>query len=289
MLSWEGRESETECQREEAMVAKRAIACMSAAAACVALAGCEEGPPLGVTPEEGSAFVDGDARGVPLPSEGRRLDIEVCDPSVGGFSTGSTNPWFPMEVGRQWTYEGEEDGVPLRLLITVLGETRLVSGVTTRVIEEREWEDDALLEVSWNYYAQAHDGTICYFGEDVDIYDEDEIVHEGAWCAEEPANAPGIIMPGDPRPGMKFLMEFAPGIAEDEGKIVGSGPVTVPFGRFDRTLRVREFNPLDGDKGFKTFGAGVGLLVDGPVELTDVADGASTPGPPTISSQSCGS
>ena len=162
-----------------------------------------------------------------------------------------------MGVGQQWTYEGEEDGVPVSLLITVLDETRLIAGVTTRVIEEREWEDDELLEVSWNYFAQAGDGTICYFGEDVDIYEEeDEIVHEGAWCADESPNAPGIIMPADPRPGMKFPMESAPGIAEDEGKIVGSGPVTVPFGRFDETLRVREFNPLDGGKGFKVFGCG---------------------------------
>ena len=96
-------------------------------------------------------------------------------------------------------------------------------------------------------------------------------------------------MPADPRPGMKFPMESAPGIAEDEGTIVGIGPVTIPFGRFDETLRVREFNPLDGGKGFKTFGAGIGLLVDGPVELTDFGDGAPTPGPPTITTQACGS
>ena len=271
------------------MSAKRAIACLVTAAAWAAHAGCEEGPPLGVTPGDGSTFLAGGAPGVPTPSGNKRLGIDICDPSAGGFSTASTNPWFPMGVGQQWTYQGEEDGLPVSLLITVLDETRLVAGVITRVIEEREWEDDELLEISWNYYAQAGDGTICYFGEDVDIYEEEEIVHEGAWCAEESPNAPGIIMPADPRPGMRFPMESAPGIAEDEGKIVGIGPVTVPVGRFDETIRVREFNPLDGGKGFKVFGAGVGLLVDGPVELTDLAAGAATPGPPTITRQVCGS
>jgi hypothetical protein len=259
------------------------------AAASAALAGCEEAPPLGVALENESAFLDGDGTGAPAPSGSKELDLDVCDPSSGGFSTASANPWFPMGVGQQWTYEGEEDGVPVSLLITVLDETRLIAGVTTRVIEEREWEDDELLEVSWNYYAAAGDGTICYFGEDVDIYEEEEIVHEGAWCADESPNAPGIIMPADPRPGMKFPMESAPGIAEDEGKIVGIGPVTVPFGSFAETVRVRESNPLDGDKGFKVFGEGVGLLIDGPVELTDFGDGAPTPGPPTITQQVCGS
>jgi hypothetical protein len=271
------------------MTAIRTFACLVTAAASAALAGCEEAPPLGVNLDDGSAFLDGGETGAATPSGSKKLDLDVCDPSAGGFSTVSTNPWFPMGVGQQWTYEGEEDGVPVSLLITVLDETRLIAGVTTRVIEEREWEDDELLEVSWNYYAAAGDGTICYFGEDVDIYEEEEIVHEGAWCADESPNAPGIIMPADPRPGMKFAMESAPGIAEDEGKIVGIGPVTVPFGRFDETLRVREFNPLDGGKGFKVFGAGVGLLVDGPVELTDFGDGAPTPGPPTITTQTCGS
>jgi hypothetical protein len=271
------------------MSAKRAIARMVAAVACAALAGCENVPPLGVSADDRTAFLDGGARDAPSPSGSKKLGLDVCDPSAGGFSTASTNPYFPMEVGNQWTYEGEEDGVPVRLLITVLDETRLVAGVTTRVIEEREWEDDDLLEVSWNYYAAAGDGTICYFGEDVDIYEEDEVVHEGAWCADEPPDAPGIFMPADPRPGMKYPMEFAPGIAEDEGTIVGIGPVTVPFGRFRETIRVREFNPLDGDKGYKVFAAGTGLVIDGPVELADFGGGAPTPGPPTITTQACGS
>ncbi len=272
------------------MSAIRAIACVVTAVVYTALAGCEEAPPLGVTLDDGAAFLDGGEPGAPAPSGSKQLGLDVCDPSAGGFSPASTNPWFPMGVGQQWTHEGEEEGVPVRLLITVVDETRLIAGVTTRVIEEREWEDDELLEISWNYYAQAGDGTICYFGEDVDIYEEeDEIVHEGAWCADESPNAPGIIMPADPRPGMKFPMESAPGIAEDEGKIVGSGPVAVPFGSFPETIRLRESNPLDGDRGFKVFGEGVGLLVDGPVELTDFVDGAPTPGPPTITQQNCGS
>lgn len=269
------------------MSATRAIACLATAAVCAALTGCEESPPLGVSLNDGIGFHE--RGGAPTPSGSKKLGLGVCDPAAGGFSTASANPWFPMGIGQQWTYEGEEDGIPVRLLITVLDETRLVAGVTTRVIEEREWEDDELLEVSWNYYATAGDGTICYFGEDVDIYEEDGIDHEGAWCSEDPPNAPGIIMPADPRRGMKFPMESAPGIAEDEGQIVGIGPVTVPFGRFDETLRVREFNPLDGGKGYKVFGAGVGLVIDGPAELTDFGAGASTPGPPTIATQACGS
>lgn len=262
------------------MKSVRIIAGLWLTAAGVFLPACqEETAPLGLDLSDGTLATQAH----------KKLDLSVCSPEAGGFTTVSTNPYFPMEVGDQWSYEGEEDGVPVSLLITVLGETRLVDGVTTRVIEEREWEDEELLEVSWNYYVQAGDGTICYFGEDVDIYEEDEVIHEGAWCADEPQNAPGIFMPADPKPGMKYPMELAPGIAEDEGTIVGIGPVTVPFDAFTETIRVREFNPLDGGKGYKVFAAGTGLIVDGPLELVDFAQGAPTPGPPTITEQVCGS
>jgi hypothetical protein len=160
--------------------------------------------------------------------------------------------------------------------------------VTTQVVEERETVDGELLEVSWNYFAQAGDGTVCYFGEDVDIYEEDGISHEGAWCADEADSEPGIIMPADPRPGMRFRMELAPGVAEDEGKIVGIGPISVPFGRFTETIRIREFNPLDAGKGYKVFAAGVGMIVDGPVELIGISSTSGVPAQPIPTDQTCG-
>jgi hypothetical protein len=201
----------------------------------------------------------------------RVLDLEVCDPAAGGFTAGSTNPWFPLPSNQVWEYEGEEEGVPLELTITVLSLTEVVAGVTTRVVHEHEVEDGEVVEDSWNYFAQAADGTVCYFGEAVDIYHEDgSVTHEGAWRADDgPGFAPGIAMPADPRIGDRYQMELAPGIAEDEGRIVGTGSETVPVDTFSETLRVRESNPLDGDKGYKVYAHGVGLIVDGPVELVD--------------------
>lgn len=203
----------------------------------------------------------------------KTADQAVCSASPGSFSTTSTNPWFPIQVGYIWNYAGEEDGELVELRITVLDQTEVVGGVTTRVVEEREWVDGNLIEVSLNYFAQASDGSVCYFGEAVDIFDPEtgELAgHEGAWRADEGQNAPGIIMPGDPKPGLKFVMEVAPGIAEDEGVVVGSGPIKIGDVTYPETIRIREFNPLDGGKGFKVYARNVGLIVDGPVELVSV-------------------
>jgi hypothetical protein len=196
------------------------------------------------------------------------LSLDLCAPSAGGFTVESSNPFFPLPVGRVWVFDGDEDGVPIHLEIEVLRRTEVVAGVTTRVVEEREWEGGELIEVSHNFYAQAGDGTVCYFGEAVDIYESGKVIsHEGAWRADDPGNRPGIIMPAEPRANLRYQMEGAPGVAEDEGTIVGTGPVVVPAGRFTETIRVREFNPLDGGKGTKVFAANVGLVVDEPVVL----------------------
>lgn len=217
-----------------------------------------------------------------------KLNVALCSPSRGGFTINFTNPYFPVVVGAQSVFQGDENGDSVRLQITVLNRTRAVAGVTTRVIEEREWENGQLLEVSWNYYAQARDRTVCYLGEDVDIYQNSTIVHDGAWCGVAP-NQPGIFMPADPRSGLVFQMEVAPGIAEDEGKIVGIGPTEVPFADYAETIRVREFNPLDGGKGYKIYAAGTGLIVDGPVELTARNQTSGNPEAPLLTQQLCGS
>jgi len=198
------------------------------------------------------------------------LDIAICDAGAGGFSSTSTNPYFPFEVGSFWRYEGEDEGELLELEITALDVTEVVGGVTTRVIEEREWADGELVEVSRNYFAQAGDGTVCYFGEAVDDYEDGEIVgHEGEWRADEAGNRAGIIMPADPVPGSRYQQEDAPGIAEDEAKVVGLGPFETDFGEFEDAIRTREYNPLDEEKEYKVYAPGVGLVVDAEVELVE--------------------
>jgi hypothetical protein len=216
----------------------------------------------------------------PGPAIAAQLDPSLCAPDTNHFTTSITNPYFPLGVGQQWVFSGIDEGQTVGLQVTVLKDTQtLYSGrVTAQVVEEREWVDtdadgrvdrrEPLIEVSRNYFAQTQDGTVCYFGEAVDIYENGMVVsHEGSWRADEPGNAPGIFMPAQPKSGMSFAQEVAPGVAEDQATIVGTGTVTVPFGTFNDTIRVREVNPLDGDKGYKIYALGVGLIQDGPVSL----------------------
>jgi hypothetical protein len=212
------------------------------------------------------------------------LPLSLCDPEQNTFTTTITNPFDPLPVGQQWVYSGQEQGQTIGLRITVLNRTEnFYSGrdkVSTRVVEELEWEDgnelgvvdgdDFVIERSLNYYAQTQGGTVCYFGEDVDIFNEDgTVTHEGAWRADGAANhAPGIFMPANPTVGQTFQQEVAPGIAEDQAEIIRAGStVRVPADTFTDTITVRDFNPLDGSRGTKVYARDVGLIRDGPLDL----------------------
>lgn len=88
------------------------------------------------------------------------------------------NPYFVLEPGHQLVLQDDDD---TKLQITVLSETRVVDGVTTRIVEEREWKGGKLYEVARNFFAicpQTKD--VFYFGEEVDFYKDDKITgHEG--------------------------------------------------------------------------------------------------------------
>ena len=124
-----------------------------------------------------------------------------------------------------------------------------------RVVEEKEAEGDNLVEISRNYFAicKPTSNTI-YFGEDVDMYDNGEIVsHEGAWLAGQNGAKAGMIMPDKVEVGLKYYQEIAPGVAEDRAEIVSvNDTLDTPAGTFEQVLKTEETNPLKpGKKEFK--------------------------------------
>ncbi len=206
-------------------------------------------------------------------------DVGECDPAGATFNLDIDNPYHPLPVGHQIVLEGTEGGRPVLVRITVLDETETVAGVETRVVEEYEEEGGRLVEISRNFFAQNQNGTVCYFGEEVDDYDANGNVvgHAGGWRADGETNRPGIIMPGSLAVGDAFQTEVAPGIAEDQAKVLAIGETTtVPGGTFDDTVTLREINPLEGGGGdTKVFAKGIGIVVDGPARMTShtAADG----------------
>ena len=203
-------------------------------------------------------------------------DIGECDPATAEFTLDIDNPFFPLPVGRVLVLESPPGSTDELVRITVLDETETVAGVETRVVEEHEEIGGSVVEVSRNYFAQTAGGTVCYFGEQVDIYDSHGAVssHGGAWKADGTTNVPGIIMPADPQVDQAFQQEIAPGIAEDQAKVIAlDEPTEVPAGTYEETVTTLDRNPLDGSQDEKVYARGIGLIVDGPTRLTGFTPG----------------
>jgi hypothetical protein len=202
------------------------------------------------------------------------FDRERCT-----FSSTGSSAYFPLWPGLALTLEGEveDDGeiVTEQVAITVLDETEMADGVETRVVEEYEAEDDEVTEISRNFMAVCREtGDVWYFGEDVDIYEDGEVVdHSGAWRAGENGARPGLLMLGTPVAGARFAQEVAPGVAEDRSEIVGLGrTLETSDGILTGLVEVLDTDALNpsspGDP--KLYAPGIGLVKDEELELVEV-------------------
>ena len=189
----------------------------------------------------------------------------------GDWSSTGANPFFILEPGYVLVLEGKEDGKEVRLTITVLDETKKVTGVETRVVEEREEEGGQVIEISRNYFAiSKKTSSVYYFGEDVDIYKDGKVVnHESSWLAGEKEARFGLMMPGTPLLGARYFQEVAPKVAMDRAEIVDlSVTLETPAGKFENCLKMEETTPLEKGKEYKIYARGIGLVQDDVLKLT---------------------
>lgn len=185
-------------------------------------------------------------------------------PDRATLSSVGRNPYFVLEPGYVLHLK-KKDEVDT-LTISVLNETKIVDGVETRIIEERETEGGRLAEISRNYFAVSkQDGNLYYFGEDVDVYKEGKVTnHEGSWLAGVNRAKAGLMLPGKPAAGMRFYVEQAPKVAMDRSEVVSvTATCTTPAGDFKNVLKVREGSAIEkGEEEIKQYAPGVGLIQD---------------------------
>jgi hypothetical protein len=188
------------------------------------------------------------------------------------WSSTGRNDYFVLEPGYQQVYEGHEGKEAVHLVISVLGETRTVAGVETRIVEERESRNGALVEVSRNYFAVCtRTDDVFYFGEEVDMYKDGKVTtHEGSWMAGKDGAQAGLFMPARPLIGARFYQEVAPGVAMDRSEIVSdTESLNTAAGALSNCVKTQETTPLEPESvGYKTFARGIGLVRDGDLLLT---------------------
>jgi hypothetical protein len=207
---------------------------------------------------------------LPVAPDGDRVDLTAppfSDP------TKVTNPLFPISDLHSAILNGRIDGKPFHTETTLLPFTRFIEWapghqVETLVSQYVAFLDGRIQEVALDYYAQADDGSVWYFGEDVADYNPQGLVAftTDSWLAGKDG-PPAMIMPGDPKVGDAFRTENIPGVVFEEVTVKTlDKTVSGPPGPVHGAMVGQELHD-DGMKSDKTFAPGYGEF------LTRDADG----------------
>jgi hypothetical protein len=190
---------------------------------------------------------------------------EPAVPDPADFVAEIDNPFLSFARGRVFRYAGETaDGLET-ILVEVTGANRTVLGVSTTVVHDRAYLDGELIEDTYDWYAQDKDGNVWYFGEDSRQIENNQVVGtEGSWEAGVDGAEPGILMPAEPRIGLRYRQEYAAGVAEDMAQVRSlSKTVEIPYGIFAGCLETAEWTPLEpGARESKFYAPGVGMLLE---------------------------
>jgi hypothetical protein len=196
--------------------------------------------------------------------DGARATVPGTD--HGNFVSQVDNRFFPLQPGTTYVYEGATDGIPTRDEVYVTHDTKQILGVTCTVVRDRAFEDGALVEETFDWYAQDADGNVWYFGEDAKVLDPNtgEVIStEGSWEAGVNGAQPGVVMLADPKVGDRYRQEHAPDVAEDTAQVRSLDEAAcVAYDCYSDVLKTKEWSPLDkGVVENKYYAADVGLIL----------------------------
>jgi uncharacterized protein DUF3108 len=182
------------------------------------------------------------------------------DPSL--FQTLVDNRYFPLVPGTKFLYQETSGGKTYDNEVTVTGDTKVVMGVTCRVVHDVLRDKDAIKEDTYDWYAQDQKGNVWYFGEkSTEHLASGKVSTEGSWEAGVDGGQPGIIMKAHPAPGPAYRQEYLAGKAEDMGQVLSvRDTVTVPFGAFSSCVATHDWSMIEKGSEKKWYAPGVGLV-----------------------------
>ncbi len=219
-------------------------------------------------------------------------DSERVDLGTPSFHspTPITNPLHPTNEVAQVIMGGHVDDKPFRTEVTLLPGTKPIQWrgqtVDTAIIQYVAYLDGRIHEVALDWYAQADDGSVWYFGEDVFNYQDGKVADtKGTWMADETTPA-AMIMPAIPAVGNVYRPENVPEVVFEEVRVEKADHTVLgPSGNVAGAIEVMELH-MDGTREGKVFAPGYGEFSTGnaggdleAVSLASPTDSRSGPVP----------
>jgi hypothetical protein len=201
------------------------------------------------------------------------VSLTVAAPAHA-YTPAVTNPWYPLQPGMKWVYEGREDGGHARDVVRVLDRVEMVEGVPCAVVRDKLYRDGRLRERTTDWYTQDDRGRVWYYGEATAELDRhgDVVSREGSWRAGRDGARAGIFMPAHPKVGQRFQQEQFPGHAEDMFEVLSlDASIMTPLADYaGGALKTKEWTPLEpGVRDRKFYVRGIGQVAEETVKGGD--------------------
>ena len=184
----------------------------------------------------------------PRAGEDRRFDRSRFPETVA-----VDNRYLPFVPGTQFVLQGDvtEAGevTPHQVILTVTDVTKVIDGVTTLVLWDRDVSDGELEEEELAFVAQDAKGTVWNLGEYPEEHEDGRFIGApSTWISGQAGAQAGIAMLAKPAPGTPdYRQGYAPEIEfEDRGRVDRVGQKTcVPVACYQDVVVIDEWNPLE--------------------------------------------
>lgn len=180
------------------------------------------------------------------------------------------NKWYPLTPGMQYTTSGSvvnAEGTTERVVThTVTGLTKVIDGVKTQVLWDRDYAGGELVESELGFFAQTDTGEVWLFGEYPEEFEGGQFIGApNTFLSGLSGAQAGMAMQSLPQVGTpSYVQAHAPAVNFlDCGAVVQANQrVCVPSGCYEDVLIIDEHNPLEPAVGHqqKYYSAGTGLV-----------------------------
>jgi hypothetical protein len=183
-------------------------------------------------------------------------------------STTIDNRWSPLTPGTQFVTEGgatvDGERIRRRVVFTVTDLVKVVDGVRSVVIWDRDYNNDVLVEAELAYFAQDDDGNIWQMGQYPEEYEDGKLAGTPAWIAGLDGAKPGILMRANPQLGTSdYSQGWGPAVEyADRAKVLKMGQrLCVTAGCYKDVLLTQEWDEADpAAQQLKYYAADVGNI-----------------------------
>jgi hypothetical protein len=197
------------------------------------------------------------------------LTAPTLNPQQFSHPTQVQNTWFPLAPGTEYVYRGQADRdglglLPARVVFTVTDVTKVVDGVRSLVVWDRDFSDGALVEDEIHFFAQQDNGDVWSLGEYPEEVEQGRVVGAPTtWLSGVEGAHAGIHVQGTPQVGSApYVQGLAPAVGFfNAARVSAIGQRTcVPLACYDNVLVTDEFAPDEPGNGGsrKSYAPGVG-------------------------------